>query len=216
PTSATAVVSIDPLTTVGPRSVTLTTAGESADNISFNITAGPAKITQLSPNTGPQGQQGLSVTVTGQSTHFAQGSTTATFGSGIPVASVTVNSPTRATVVININAAATLGSRDVSLFTNGETATITGGFTVVAGVPVITAVNPNNGKQGQQNLSISITGAFTHFVQGSTTASFGAGITVASLTVSSPTSATAVINIALAPAPTAQNVTTATSAAVAP
>src|SRR5262249_4450638 len=62
-------------------------------------------------------------------------------------------------------------------------------------VPTITLVNPNTGPQGKQNLSVNLTGQYTHFSQGTTTASFGAGITVASLVVSSPTSVTAVLNI---------------------
>src|SRR5271165_5602700 len=49
--------------------------------------------------------------------------------------------------------------------------------TVFIGTAVAQVV-PNNGQQGQQGLSVAVTGQFTHFVQGTTTASFGAGITV--------------------------------------
>ena len=210
PTSATAVVSIDPLTTIGGRNVTLTTGGEQATSPIFNVVAGPATVTQLSPSSGPQGAQGLSVTITGQSTHFVQGTTTVTFGANITVPSVTVISPTRATAVLNITPTAALGARTVSVFTSGETATITNGFTVTAGIPVITTVSPNSGKQGQQGLSVAITGAFTHFVQGTTTASFGTGINVVTLTVNSPTTATAVLNIDPAAATGARNVTLTT------
>jgi uncharacterized repeat protein (TIGR01451 family) len=215
PTSATAVVNIDPLTGTGGRSVTVTTAGESASGAIFNVTPGPAKISQVSPNSSPQGQQGLSVTVTGQSTHFTQGLTAANFGAGISVVSTTVISPTRAAVVINLSAAATIGPRDVTLTTSGETATLAGGFAVTAGVPVITAVNPSSGQQGKQSLSVAISGAFTHFVAGTTTASFGAGITVSSLTVASATSATAVINIDPSAAAGARNVTLSTGSEIA-
>jgi sugar lactone lactonase YvrE len=34
--------------------------------------------------------------------------------------------------------------------------------------PTITSVNPNSGRQGQQNLSVTVTGLNTHFVQGTT------------------------------------------------
>jgi len=204
---------------VGGRFVTLTTAGESASSSTnaafFNVTAGPAKLTQVSPNSGPLGQQNLSVTITGQATHFIQGFTSATFGAGISVSSLTVNSPTRATAVINIDPSASLGAHDVTLFTQGEVAKLAGGFTVIAGVPVITSVSPASGQQGQQNLSVKITGVFTHFAQGATVASFGAGVTVASLTVSSPTSATAVINIDPAAATGARDVTLTTGAEIA-
>ena len=46
---------------------------------------------------------------------------------------------------------------------------------------MLTTVNPNTGQQGQTNESVSLTGQFTHWVQGTSTASFGAGITVATL-----------------------------------
>lgn len=210
PTSATAVVNIDPLASVAGRSVTVTTGGEQASGQVFNVATGPAKITQLSPNSAPQGAQGLSVTITGQSTHFQQNVTSANFGLGITVTSVTVISATRATAVLNIGATATIGPRNVTATTSGEVATTTNGFSVEAGVPVITTLNPNSGKQGQQNLSIALTGAFTHFVQGTTTANFGAGIGVASLTVTSPTAATAIINIDPAAATGLRNVTLTT------
>ena len=72
-----------------------------------------------------------------------------------------------------------------------QTATVT--FT--AGTPVVLVVNPNTGEQGQQNKTVNLAGQFTNWVQGITTASFGAGITVAALTINSATTATAVLNI---------------------
>src|SRR5438046_7789421 len=86
-------------------------------------------------------------------------------------------------------------NRHVTLRTGPEVVTLTNGFTVAAGTPVLQTVNPGSGQQGQQNLSVNLTGQFTHFVQGTTTASFGAGITVVSLTVNSATTATTVVNI---------------------
>jgi hypothetical protein len=65
----------------------------------------------------------------------------------------------------------------------------------VVQTPTISAISPADGMQGQQNESVSLTGQFTHWVQGATTASFGAGITVATLTINSATTATAVLNI---------------------
>jgi hypothetical protein len=60
---------------------------------------------------------------------------------------------------------------------------------------MLISVNHNTGQQGQQNLAVNLTGQFTHWTQGTTMASFGEGITVASLTVNSPTTATAILNI---------------------
>src|SRR5258708_33270921 len=102
-------------------------------------------------------------------THWVQNTTTAMFsGTGVSVVSVTVNSATSATVVINIDPAAAATARNVTLTTNAEVVTLNNGFTVTNGTPVITQVNPNTGQQGQQNESLTITGMFTHWVQNKT------------------------------------------------
>src|SRR5205814_1109417 len=79
-----------------------------------------------------------------------------------------------------------------SLLSSSSSATIT---VSLPQAPAIIFVNPNTGQQGQSNLSVSITGQNTNFVQGTTAASFGAGITVVSVTVTSLTTATVVLNI---------------------
>src|SRR5205823_578678 len=161
----------------------------------FTVAAGTPVLQTVNPGSGQQGQQNLSVNLTGQFAHFVQGTTTASFGAGITVVSLTVNSPTTATAVLNIDPATATGSRNVTLTTGPEVVTLTNGFTVPAALPMLQTVNPGSGQQGQQNLSVNLTGQFTHFVQGTTTASFGAGITVVSLTVNSATTATTVVNI---------------------
>jgi hypothetical protein len=216
PTAATAVINIDPAATLGTRTVTVTTGTEVASFTNgFTVSAAVPSIVSVNPNAGQQGQQSESVAITGQFTHFVQGTTTASFGAGITVASLTVNSPTTATAVININAAAPVSSRDVTLTTGSEIAILPSGFNVTSSSPAVSQLSPNTGEQGQQNLQITITGQSTHFVQGTTTASFGAGITVASLTVNSATTATVVMNIDPTAAPGARNVTFTTGAEVA-
>ncbi len=161
----------------------------------------PATLQSVLPASAPPGKT-LSVTITGVFSNFFQGSTVATFGPDISVGGaaagalgpVTVLSATTATAQIALASNATPGVREVDVRTGSERAVLPAGF-AVSGGPVLTQVNPNTGQQGQQNLSVSLTGQFTHFVQGTTAASFGAGITVASLTVSSATSAVAVLNI---------------------
>ena len=155
------------------------------------------------------------MTITGQSTHFVQGTTTASFGAGVTVAAVTVNSPTNATVVLNIDPAAAIGTRDVTVTTEGELVSLPNGFTVTPGTPVITLVNPNSGQQGQTNESVNLTGQFTHWVQGTTTASFGAGITVNSVTVAGTTSLTANLSMATGAAVGPRTVTVTTGTEVA-
>ena len=66
------------------------------------------------------------------------------------------------------------------LWPDGDLATVLGG-----------------GQQGQQNLAVTLAGQFTNWVQGTTVANFGSGVTIASLTVNSSTAATAVVNIDL-------------------
>jgi len=195
-TSATAVINVDPAAVIGPRTVTLTTGSEVASFVNgFSIVAGIPGITQINPGGGPQGAQNLSVAVTAQFTHWVQGTTTANFGAGVTVVSLTITSSTTATVVVNVDPAAALGARTVTFTTGTEVEQAPGGFTISASAPALTQVSPSAGQQGQQSLSVTITGQNTHFLQGTTTANFGAGITVASLTVASSTSATAVLNI---------------------
>lgn len=158
----------------------------------------PPVLLQVSPTQAQAGQQNISVSITGRFTHFAQGKTTADFGTGIRVASLTIASATTATAVLNIDAAAAPGVRDIILTADTERARLSNGFRVLvltAGQPVLTNANPNAGQSGQQTLSVTLTGQSTHFAQGTTTADFGPGITVAPVTVSSPTSATAVVNL---------------------
>ena len=216
PTSATATLTIDPSAAVGDRNVALTTGTEVVTVINgFRVTPGTPVLTLVNPNSGVQGQPNELVALTGQYTHFQQGVTTAAFGSGITVAQLTVNSPTSATAKINIDPAATLGLRDVTVTTNAEVVALNGAFTVNPGAPIVTQVNPNTGQQNQQNEVVAITGAFTHFSQGLTIASFGDGITVNSLTVNSATTATASLTVGAAAALGARTVTLTTNAEVA-
>ncbi len=216
PTSATAVVNIDPAAVLGARTVTLTTNAETASFTNgFTVSAATPIVLSLNPGGGQQGQQNLSVAITGLSTHWVQGTTTASFGAGVTVVSLTVTSTTAATAVLNIDPAAAVGTRTVTVMTGAEVASFVNGFTISAGTPVIATVNPNTGQQGQQNLSANITGQFTHFVQGTTAATFGAGIAVVSLTVNSPTSATAVININSSAPVSSRDVTLTTGSEIA-
>src|SRR5207244_10655209 len=106
----------------------------------------------VKPDSSKQGQQNLSMNLTGQFTHFVQGTTTASFGAGITVVSLTVNSPTTATAVLNIDPAGATGSRNVTLTTGPEVVTLTNGFTVAAGTPVLRTVNPGSGQERQNTL----------------------------------------------------------------
>ena len=209
PTSATAVINIDPAAMIGARTVTLTTSAETVGLAnSFTVTAGMPALTLVSPNTGQLGQQNLSVALTGQNTHFVQGTTQVSFGVGITVSNVTVSCPTCLTVTLAVAATAPIGPHDVTVTTGSESETLTNGFTVNTGTPAILSVNPSAGQQGQQDLSVNITGQNTHFVEGSTQATFGAGITVTNVIVADATHAAATVNITGPPGPRDVTMTT--------
>ncbi len=196
PGTATAVLKVDPTAAPGEHDVTVTTAAEVVTLTNgFSVSNGTPVLTQVNPSTAEEGQQNVSVALTGQFTQFDQGATVASFGPGITVTSLTINSATSAIAVLAIGATAEAGARNVSVTTGGEVVTLANSFTVTVPTPVLVQVSPNMGQQGQQNLSIGLTGFSTHFVQGATTASFGAGISVVSLIVTSATTATAVLDI---------------------
>ena len=103
---------------------------------------------------------------------------------------MTVADASHLTANVTIASDAGLGSRDVSFTTGGELAVKLNGFTVTQG-PQLVSISPNRGQPGQSNLSVAIVGVFTNFVQGQTSASFGAGITTVSTTVTDATHAVA-------------------------
>jgi hypothetical protein len=211
-TTLQANITVQPTATLGPRNVSVTTGSEvvSLPN-AFSVTVGPAAIPVggLNPASGAQGNAYI-VAVTGSQTHFASGVTTAAFGGGITVTGISVTDALHATVNIAIPTSTPVGAYNVTLTTGGESATILGGFTVTQGSPQLSVVNPPTGHQGDANLSVSLTGLNTHFANGTSTASFGAGITVNSLTVSDATDAVANITISLSATIGSRNVTITT------
>src|SRR3989442_13122806 len=154
-------MNIEPAAGTGTRNVTLTTGAEVVTlNNGFTVTAGTPVLQTVNPNAGQQGQQNLSVNLTAQFTHFVQGTTTASFGAGITVASLTVNSATTATAGLNIDPTAGTGTRNVTLTTGAEVVTVNNGFTVTSGTPLLQTVNPNTGQQGQLSLTVTMTAQF--------------------------------------------------------
>ncbi len=212
-------ITVQPTTTLGYRNVSVTTGTESVQlNNAFQVTVGPAAILSLTPNSGAQGNN-YTVNVVGSQSNFAQGVTTASFGGGIQVTGVTVTDLLHASVNITIPTSTSLGAYNVTLTTNGETATILGGFTVTSGSPQLSAVNPPTSTQGTTNLNVTLTGLFTHFntvagcAPNCSQASFsGTGITVNSTIASSATSAVANITISQTATLSSRNVTVTTGA----
>src|SRR5437588_9082738 len=101
----------------------------------FTVSLQAAVLVSANPDSGQAGQQNLSVTLTGQFTHWTQGTTAASFGAGITVASLTVNSATSVTAALSIDAAATLGTRTITVTTGSEIVSLVNGFTVFPNTP---------------------------------------------------------------------------------
>ena len=120
----------------------------------FNSGAASQPAITVSPASGAPGQS-LSISIHGDSTHFAQGSTTASFGAGIAVGggasgaagTVTVTGETAATAEIAIDASAAPGTRDVVVTTGSETITLSKGFSV-QDVPLASAGSPQTVNAG--------------------------------------------------------------------
>jgi len=219
------VIAVAPDAALGPRRVTVTTplaTGTETVGLPNAFTVTPSLTVTLlgpvvasivpvisgaSPSGGSQGQQNLTVTLTGKLTHFAQGSTQADFGSGVSVTSLTINSPTSATAVVNIDQAATAGAHDIKLTSGTEVAALAQGFSVgitptvtplvlTPSLPAITSVNPNIGfRSAVPEPQITITAQGTHFAQGKTHADFGAAVELGSITVNSETSVTVSVRV---------------------
>ncbi|PYS28222.1 MAG: hypothetical protein DMG11_13505 [Acidobacteria bacterium] len=198
---------------VGSRTLTVTTGSETATlSNAFSVTPGTPVIAAVSPTTGKQADT-ATASVTGQFTHFVQGTTQVDFGPGFSVTALTVNSATNLSAQLAISSTAAVGSRRVTVTTAAEVVTLDNAFTVAPGTPAITTVNPSTGQQGQ-NLVVTVTGQFTGFVQGSTQVSFGADVTVVNVTVASPTALTAQLEVGgtAAAGPRALTVTTGAEA----
>lgn len=160
-------------------------------------------VSLVTPGDGPQTGT-LNIEIFGSNTNFQTSSKVEISGTGITVNSRTVESPEKITANITIQPGATTGFRDVTVNTTlgagiTETATGFGAFNVVTppGAPRVIGVTPNQGGQGVTT-NVTISGISTHFSNGASVATFGADITVNSLTVLSATSAVA--NITISPA----------------
>ena len=129
--TATFTIGSNAATTVGPRNVTVTTAGGSATlNNGFTVqNPPPPTLTSISPNSHARGGfLGFPVTLTG--TNFVPGSTIAVSGGGFTITNVTVVSSTQLTATFRISGTATRSARNVTVTTPGGSATLTNGFTV--------------------------------------------------------------------------------------
>src|SRR5262249_43360460 len=150
----------------------------------FCVTSTPAALTSINPFHSGEPAQALTVTITGNFTHFEQSVTTVGFGPGITVEqnSIHVLNNTQLTATIDIAPNAVLGWRPVFVNTidpaNFINEQLTIGFALdPPSSASLLSVSPNTGIQGQ-SVTVQITGNHTNWAQGNTVAIFGAGITV--------------------------------------
>ena len=190
-TQLTANITILSGAALGARNVTTTTPGGA--NISIDaFTVYPAfELTVADPSSGNRSQT-LNVNLIGTS-FMSPNVTSVSFGSGITVNSFSLSNSTLIVANITVGASVASGARDITLVRSGsDNAVLTDGFTVNAGVPVVSACSPVSGNKGDV-LDVVITGAgFT----GATSVDFGTGVTVSGFDVDSDTQITATIEIA--------------------
>jgi hypothetical protein len=214
-TQLTVVVNVSSSAPTGACGATVTTGGEVASGSNlFAIQAGLPVVSGASPISAHQNDQNVSVTVNGLYTNFVNGTTTASFGAGITVNSVTVSNSTTASVNVTISPTASVGGRTVTMTTGAEVASLANGFSVVAGIPQLSSISPNTGAQNSTQ-TITITGLYTNFVQGSSVVSFSGGnVTAGTATVNGPTQITVSVTVAAGAVATARTVTVTTGSEI--
>ena len=160
----------------------------------------PAAVLSVVPGAGTIGTAVLGVVVTGnESTHFSAASVV-DFGAGITVSNLRNVSAHALTVDVALAAGGVPGARMVTVTTDvpdmgTETAALAAGFVVSASANLaVASVTPDTGAQGQ-TLDVQIVGTDTHFLNGTTYATFGDGVVVNTLTVQDQTHATANVTV---------------------
>jgi hypothetical protein len=187
-TQITAIFTILGAATVGVQNVSVTTADGTSGVQTFTVNQAPPTLSAISPNSDVQGQS-VPVTLTG--TNFIAGATISLSGTGITVSGTTVVSTTQIAATFTILGSATVGLQNVSVTTSGGTSGVQT-FTVNQAAPILSAINPNSGIQGQ-SVAVTLTG--TNFIAGATFDLSSTGIAVSNTTVVSPTQITATLTI---------------------
>ncbi len=200
--AANITVALDAAT--GVRGISVTTPGGSFTFLGgFNVKQDLPLITSVEPNRERQGET-LNVTITGANLTDASA---VQFGADISVNSFTVIAANQITANITISSGAATGVRDITITTPGGSYTLSNGFTVKQALPVISSVEPNQGRQGE-TFNITITGAnFT----GTTGVQFGSGISVNSFNVLSSNQIAANITISSDATTGGRNISVTTS-----
>ncbi|HEV2397944.1 MAG TPA: IPT/TIG domain-containing protein [Candidatus Sulfotelmatobacter sp.] len=175
--NSTTITATTPTGTAGAVTIAVTVSGQSGSLTSgFTYVVVPT-VTSVSPNNGGTAG-GTAVTITG--TNFATGATV-TFGGTAATGVTVVNS----TTITATTPAGTAGAVTVAVTVNGQTGSLTNGYSYVA-PPTVTSVSPSSGSTAG-GTAVTITG--TNFATGATV-TFG-GTVATGVTVVNSTTITA-------------------------
>ncbi|MGA2838280.1 MAG: hypothetical protein ABSF84_16970 [Acidimicrobiales bacterium] len=209
----------------GPSTVTVTVHASDGTTLSssrsITVKADPIPtVTSVSPDVVLEGATNKVLTLTG--TGLTDNATPSFSASGISVVSTTYVSASKLTVKVDIAPTATLGAGDVTVTTDGGSATCTGCLTVDA-VPMITTITPKpaigatttltvtgTGFQAGLVVTSTVPGATFGSVSGSSATTFQVPITIPSgtsagtytLTVTNPDGGKVSKSITVPPVPT--------------
>jgi IPT/TIG domain/Chitobiase/beta-hexosaminidase C-terminal domain len=170
--SGTQITATTPAGSAGAATVTVTVNGQAGSLANGFTYIAPPTVTSVSPSTGTTAG-GTSVTITG--TNFGAGATV-TFGSNAATNVVVVSS----TQITATTPAGSIGAVTVTVTANGQSGSLTNGFTYV--VPAtVTSVSPNTGAT-VGGTSVTLTGM--NFAAGATV-TFGGSAATGVVVVSS-------------------------------
>jgi hypothetical protein len=123
-----------------PQSPTFVARQTISGSVTGEVASGQAPaaplVTGLAPTNAQQGRP-ASVSVTGRNTRFVEGEIGADFGEGISVDSITVTSPTQATIHVTVSPTAPLGVRQPTVQSEGQEIPSVVAFRVEPGAAVV-------------------------------------------------------------------------------
>ena len=177
-TSVSANCTISAASTLGARTVTVTTPGGTSNTVAFTVT-GPALLS-IAPIAGARGKV-VPVTLTGTD---LTGATAVTIsGTGVTASLVSATNDTTVTATFTITTGATLSARGVTITTpNGITPANPVLFTVLG--PTLTGISPGTGTRGT-TVPVTLTGNYLDNATGATVS--GTNITCSTPVVSGGT-----------------------------
>jgi hypothetical protein len=192
PISLTVNLTITAQAAAGKHNFSVRTGGGFSEDRIFTVNNPAPTLTRLDPDNRGRGQT-HNVVLFGK--NFIKDLSTASFGPGIRVKSITVNSDTQITANIFIPLNTALGSRTVSV-TNaapgGGKDSLAGAFAVVNPKPGLTSITPPIGSLNQR-FYVDFFGA--NFIDGVSSVDFGEGITINRIVVFDSTQIAANITI---------------------